>query len=344
MKNDARRLAPEAQEALRRRAVAAVLARDMTQAAASNAFGVARKTVWLWLEAHRQGGDAALAARKRGPKGGHGKLKGWQAAAVCNLIRDRHPDQLKLPFFLWTSDAVRELIRRESGVRLSSRSVRRHLARWGFTPQKPKRLAYERDPEAARRWLEEDYPAIRQRAHREKARIYWGDAMGLRSDHPAGRSYAPKGRTPTTSGTGQRFGASMLSAITNRGHLAFMVFRAAFTAVLFLRFARRLVKEARRKVLLIVDGHPVHRSRAVRAWLGKNGERIEMFLLPGYRPDLNPDEMLNQDVKTNAVGKRRPRSCSQMMRTVRGYLDCRRRNPELVRRYFHEPSVRYAAS
>jgi transposase len=343
MKNDARRLAPEAQEALRRRAVAAVLAREMTQAAASNAFGVARKTVWLWLEAHRQGGDAALAARKRGPKGGHGKLKGWQAATVCNLIRDRHPDQLKLPFFLWTSDAVRELIRREFGVRLSSRSVRRYLARWGFTPQKPKRVAYERDPEAVRRWLEEDYPAIRQRAHREKARIYWGDAMGFRSDHQAGRSYAPKGRTPTTSGTGQRFGASMLSAITNRGQLAFMVFKATFTAVLFLRFVRRLVKEARRKVFLIVDGHPVHRSRAVRAWLGKNAERIEMFLLPGYSPDLNPDEMLNQDVKTNAVGKRRPRSRSQMMRTVRGYLDCRRRNPELVRRYFHELSVRYAA-
>ncbi len=343
MKNDARRLAPEAQEALRRRAVAVVLAREMTQAAASTAFGVARKTVWLWLEAHRQGGDAALAARKRGPKGGHGKLKGWQAATVCNLIRDRHPDQLKLPFFLWTSDAVRELIRREFGVRLSSRSVRRHLARWGFTPQKPKRLAYERNPEAVRQWLEEEYPAIRQRAHREKARIYWGDAMGFRSDHQAGRSYAPKGRTPTTSGTGQRFGASMLSAITNRGHLAFMVFKVAFTAVVFLRFLGRLAKEARRKVFLIVDGHPVHRSRAVRAWLAKNAERIEMFLLPGYSPDLNPDEMLNQDVKTNAVGKRRPRSRSQMMRTVRGYLDCRRRNPELVRRYFHEESVRYAA-
>jgi hypothetical protein len=238
---------------------------------------------------------------------------------------------------------VRELIRREFGVRLSSRSVRRHLARWGFTPQKPKRLAYERDPEAVRQWLEEEYPAIRQRAHREKARIYWGDAMGFRSDHQAGRSYAPKGRTPTTSGTGQRFGASMLSVITNRGHLAFMVFKVAFTAVVFLRFLGRLAKEARRKVFLIVDGHPVHRSRAVRAWLAKNAERIEMFLLPGYSPDLNPDEMLNQDVKTNAVGKRRPRSRSQMMRTVRGYLDCRRRNPELVRRYFHEPSVRYAA-
>jgi transposase len=343
MSNDARSLAPAAQAALRRRAVEAVSA-GMRQTQAAVVFGVTRQAVGKWMRAYREGGTAALAAKKRGRKGGHGKLQGWQAATVCNLIRDRHPDQLKLPFFLWTSEAVRDLVRRDFGVRLSARSVRRYLARWGFTPQKPKRVAYERDPEAVRRWLEEEYPAIRARAKREKAQVYWGDAMGVRSDHQAGRSYAPKGQTPTTSGTGQRFSASVLSAITNRGHLAFMVFKVTFTTVVFLRFLRRLTKEARRKVFLIVDGHPVHRSRAVRAWLGKNAGRIEMFFLPGYSPDLNPDEMLNQDVKTNAVGKRRPRSRVQMMRTVRGYLDCRRRNPDLVKRYFRERSVRYAAS
>jgi transposase len=344
MRNDARRLSPEAQEALRRRAAAAVRTGEMTQTAAARVFGVARKTVWLWTKAHRQGGDAALAAKKRGPKGGGGKLQGWQAATVCNLIRDRHPEQLKLPFYLWTSDAVRQLIRREFGVKLSARSVRRYLARWGFTPQKPTRVAYERNPEAVRRWLEEEYPAIRARAKRERGRIYWGDGMGVRSDHQAGRSYAPKGRTPTTSGTGQRFGANVFSALTNRGHLLFTVFKTRFTAAVFLRFLRRLIKEARRKVFLIVDRHPVHRSRKVRAWLAQHADRIEMFFLPGYSPDLNPDEMLNQDVKTNAVGKRRPRTRSQMLRTVRGYLDRRRRNPDLVLRYFHEESVRYAAA
>jgi len=343
MSNDARSLAPVAQAALRRCAVNAVAA-GRSQIEAAAVFAVTRQAVGKWMKAYRQGGEAALAARKRGPKGGHGKLRGWQAATVCNLIRDRHPEQLKLPFYLWTSDAVRQLIRREFGVALSGRSVRRYLKRWGFTPQKPKRVAYERDPEAVRRWLEEEYPAIRARAKREKARIYWGDAMGVRSDHQAGRSYAPKGRTPTTSGTGQRFGANVLSAITNRGHLLFMVFVARFTATVFLRFLRRLVKESRRKVFLIVDGHPVHRSGKVRAWVAKHPDRLEMFFLPGYSPDLNPDEMLNQDVKTNAVGKRRPRSRSQMLRTVRGYLDCRRRNPELVKRYFREESVRYAAA
>ena len=343
MDDDARSLPPAAQAALRRRAVKAVTA-GMSQTEAAAVFGVTRQAIGKWIKAYRAGGEPALAAKKRGPKGGGGKLKGWQAATVCNLVRDRHPEQLKLPFYLWTSDAVRQLIRREFGVKLSARSVRRYLARWGFTPQKPKRVAYERNPEAVRQWLEEEYPAIRARAKREKARIYWGDGMGVRSDHQAGRSYAPKGHTPTTPGTGQRFGANVFSALTNRGHLAFMVFKGCFTAAVFLRFLRRLVKEAHRKVFLIVDRHPVHRSRKVREWLARHADGIEMFFLPGYSPHLNPDEMLNQDVKTNAVGKRRPRTRPQMMRTVRGYLERRRRNPELVQRYFHEESVRYAAA
>lgn len=343
MMRDARSLAPEAQAVLRRRAAKAV-SRGMKQTEAAATFGVTRQAVGKWMKVYRKGGDAALVVKKRGPKGARTKVKGWQAAMVCNLIRDRHPEQLKLPFFLWTSDAVRQLIRRRFGVALSSRSVRRYLKRWGFTPQKPKRVAYERDPEAVRRWLEEDYPAIRHCARREKARIYWGDEMGVRSDHQAGRSYAPKGQTPTTAGTGQRFGANVLSAITNRGRLAFMVFKSRFSAPVFLRFLKRLVKESPRKVFLIVDGHPVHRSRKVREWLWNNADDLEMFFLPGYSPELNPDEMLNQDVKSNAVGKRRPHSRSQMVHTVRGYLTRRRRNPDLVKRYFHEESVRYAAA
>ena len=168
--------------------------------------------------------------------------------------------------------------------------------------------------------------------------------MGLRSDHQAGRSYAPRGRTPTTCGTGKRFGANVLSAITNRGHLLFMVFKARFTTLVFLRFLRRLVRHSGRKVFLIVDRHPVHRSRAVSQWVAAHADRIQIYFLPGYSPELDPDEMLNQDVKTNAVGKRRARSQGQMMRTMRGYLNKRRRDPELVKRYFHEESVRYAAA
>jgi transposase len=205
------------------------------------------------------------------------------------------------------------------------------------------RRAYEQDDTAVRRWLQEEYPAIRAAAKKEKALIYWGDEMGLRSDHHAGRSYAPRGQTPAIPGTGQRFGCNVLSALTNRGHLDFMVFQKGFTAAVFLRFLRRLITQVDRKLFFIVDRHPVHRSRNVRAGLEHNAKHIRLFFLPGYSPELNPDEMVNQDVKTNAVGKKRAHNRPQLISNVRRYLQKRRACPELVIHYFHEESVRYAA-
>lgn len=342
MKTDTRKLPPRTQEEIRRKAVAAVNG-GMTQTKAAEVFGVAQKTVWSWLSSFRAGGADALKARKRGPKSECSALKGWQAATICKLIRDRHPEQLKLPFVLWTADAVRQLIYRQFKVRVSERTVRRYLARWGFTPQKPVRRAYERNDEAVKRWLEEEYPAIREAAKKEKALIYWGDEMGVRSDHQAGRSYAPKGKTPAIPGTGQRFSCNVVSALTNRGHLSFMVFKRGFTAPVFIRFLRRLVKQSRRKVFIIVDNHPVHRSRKVKEWLKEYEAKVRLFYLPGYSPDLNPDEMVNQDIKANAVGRKRARNRMQLMGHVRRYLERRRARPDMVRRYFHEPSVRYAA-
>jgi transposase len=327
---------------LRIKAVKAVQG-GMKQVIVAKVFGVTRQAVGKWMKAYREGGMDALAAKPQGrPKTG-GRLRGYQAATIVNLITDRHPEQLKLPFVLWTRQAVRTLIRRKFRIRVSLSTVGRYLARWGFTPQKPLRRAYERDPKAVERWLQEEYPVIRAQAKREQALIYWADAMGMRSDHQAGRSYAPKGKTPAIPGTGQRFGCNLVSAITNRGHLSFMVFKRGFTAGVFLRFLRRLVKQADRKVFLIADRHPVHRSGKVKTWLAKHPSQIRLFLLPGYSPELNPDEMVNQDVKTNAVGRKRPRTQPQLMQTVRRYLERRRANPELVKRYFHEPSVRYAA-
>ena len=343
MKEDARSLPTKTQEALRIKAVNGVV-NGMKQVAAAKTFGVTRQAVGKWMKAYREGGMGALAAKPQGrPKTG-GVLQGWQAAAIVNLITDHHPEQLKLPFVLWTREAVRTLIRRKFRIGLSLTTVGRYLARWGFTPQKPVRRAYEQNDVAVERWLKEEYPAIRTAAKRERALIYWGDEMGVRSDHQAGRSYAPRGKTPAIPGTGQRFGCNVLSALTNRGHLAFMVFRKGFNTSVFVRFLRRLVKQAKRKVFIIVDRHPVHRSKKVRQWLEKNAARIRLFFLPGYSPQLNPDEMVNQDVKTNAVGRRRAHNCPQLMGHVRRYLERRRANPDLVRRYFHESSVRYAAS
>lgn len=341
MESDARSLSPDAQEALRRRAVAAVEG-GMRQVEAARVFGVTRQAVGKWIKAQRSGGAAALAAKPQGRPEGGGRLSKVQSRAIARLIVDRNPDQLKLPFVLWTRQAVQTLIARRYRVRISLATVGRYPRHWGMTPQKPVRRAYERNEEAVARWLTQEYPAIVKRAKARKARIYWGDEMGLRSDHQAGRSYAPKGKTPVVPGTGQRFRCNLISAITNRGHLSFMVFKSGFTTKVFLRFLRRLVRQSKQVVYLIVDGHPVHHSRAAKAWLEKNRARIRLFYLPGYSPDLNPDEMLNQDVKTNAVGKKRPRDQKKLMANVRRYVSRRRSQPELVQRYFHEASVRYA--
>jgi transposase len=269
-------------------------------------------------------------------------LAPWQAATTVRLITDHCPDQLKLPFALWTREAVRDLIARRFGIRLSIWTVGRYLQRWGFTPQKPLRRAYERKPEAVRRWLQKQYPAIRAYARRERATIYWGDEMGIRSDHQAGTSYGRRGKTPVIPGTGKRFRCNMISVITNRGKLAFMVFDETFTQQVFLAFLRRLIRLTRRKVFLIIDSHPVHLGARVEMWAMRHRKKIRLFFLPGYSPDLNPDEFLNNDVKTNAVGRKRPRHKIELKTHVRKFLWSAQRRPKKVRNYFRAPSVRYA--
>lgn len=338
---DTRHLPPQAQADLRLRVIQAVRA-GMSQAAAARAFGVSRQSINGWDRCRRAGGLRALRMRPRGrPRVLY--LKPYQAATVVRLITDRCPDQLKLPFVLWTREAVRDLIARKCGVRLSVWTVGRYLARWGFTPQKPQRRAYEQDPAAVRRWLRRVYPAIRALARRERAEIHWGDETGMRSDHQAGRSYGRRGRTPVIPGTGKRFRCNMLSTITNRGKLAFMVFRGRFTARVFIGFLHRLVRQRHRKVFVIVDRHPVHIAQAVARWVRRRPRWIRLYFLPGYSPQLNPDEFLNQDVKTNAVGRQRPRTQRELVGNVRRFLWSAQHRPQKVRGYFHAPPVRYTA-
>lgn len=340
---DARMLSVEAKESLRVRVAKAVVDEGVTPSDAARAFHVSRTSVWNWAKAYRRGKERALAAKPMGrPK--RSRLAGHQAATVVRLILDRCPDQLKLPFALWTREAVRGLIARRCGLEISVWTAGRYLKAWNLTPQKPLRRAYERDPRKVRAWLEEEYPAIRGRAKRENAEIHWGDEMGLRSDHQSGTSYGRRGKTPTVPGTGKRFGCNMISTVTNLGVLRFMIFKSRFTTPVFLRFLRRLAGDAwGRKRFLIVDSHPVHKAAAVRRWVEEHIDRIELFFLPGYSPDLNPDEYLNHDVKSNALGRRRPKDLKQMVHRVRTYLQSTQRRPDIVQHYFHAQPVRYAA-
>jgi transposase len=313
----------------------------MTQSEAARVFGVSRRSVNGWMKSYWAGGAAALKGRKRGrPRGS--RLLPHQAALTVRTIQDRCPNQVKMPYALWTRQAVREFIERKFGIRVSVWTAGRYLKRWGFTPQKPLRRACERNPEAVESWLKEEYPAIREQAKQAGAEIHWGDEMGIRSDHQAGRSWGGRGRTPVVPGTGQRFGCDMPSTITNRGRLAFMVFEGRFNAKVCLDFFRRLIRRSPRPVYLILDRHPVHRSAEARRWLERHPERMRMFFLPSYSPDLNPDELLNQDVKTNALGRKRARTPAEPSCDVRGFLWSAQKNPAKARRYVHAPSVRYA--
>jgi len=341
-KVDARSLSSKAQERLRQLAVQAVLA-GKKQVEAAKLFGVTRRAISNWLKAYQEGGMPALKAKVKGrPKGG--SLEPWQAAQIAKTVIDHHPDQLKLPFYLWTREAVANLIKRRFGIQVSLSSAGRYLKRWGFTPQKPVRRAVEQSPQEVRHWLEKEYPAIRQQAKSEKAQIFWGDEMGLRSDHAVGRSYGLRGHTPVIVTTGKRFGCNMISAITNQGRLNFMVFKGRFIAKVFLEFLYRLVRQSQRKVFLIVDRHPVHRSKKVKQWLEERPEKIRLFFLPGYSPELNPDELLNQDVKSNTIRKNRPGQQDELVKNVRSYLRKRQMQAHIVAKYFHGKHVRYATA
>ena len=341
---DARSLSPSAQQEIRLRAVKAVL-EGRKQVEVAQLFGVTRQALSNWVKTYKELGEKGLKAKPQGrPKGT--SLKGWQASKVVRKIVGNHPDQLKLPGFLWTRKSVGNLIENMFGLRLSKWTVGRYLRRWGLSPQKPLKRAYEKDPEAVRRWLKEEYPAIRRQAKKERARIYWGDETGIRSDHQAGKTWGIKGETPVIEDTGKRFSCNMISAITNRGHLCFMIFTGRFNSERFTEFLKRLAEQNKRThIHLIVDQHPVHKSKQVQRFLAsRKGRKITMHYLPGYSPELNPDEMLNQDVKTNAVGRKSVNKLQELMSNVRRFLLSRQKTPSIVKRYFHEKHVQYAAS
>jgi transposase len=339
---DARSLSPKAQERIRQLAVKAVL-EGAKQVAVAKLYGVTRRAVAKWLKSYRDGGVQALTAKSKGRPNG-GSLLPWQAAQIAKTVVDHHPEQLKLPFYLWTREAVAKLIHRKFGIRVSLSTAGRYLKRWGFTPQKPVRRALEQNPQEVRNWLDTEYPAIRQQAKSEKAQIFWGDEMGLRSDHAVGRSYGLRGHTPVIVATGKRFGCNMISAITNQGRLNFMVFKGRFNATVFLEFLNRLIRQSKRKVFLIVDRHSVHRSKKAKKWLEEQSDRIRLFFLPSYSPELNPDELLNQDVKSNTIRKNRPSQQNELVKNLRSYLRKRQLQPHIVENYFQGKHVRYAAA
>lgn len=338
---DARNLHSVTLETLRKQAVSAFLDGN-TPTQISQLLGISRQSVHTWIKKYKNGGEGSLRAKKRGkPK--RKSLTPWQCAQVVKTIINYCPNELEMAFFLWTREAVSLLILKKHKIKLSKWTIGRYLASWGFTVQKPIHRAYEQNQHTVYQWLKNDYPTIQKMTKEESAIIYWGDEMGIRSTHASGKTYGIKGNTPVIPKTGKRFGCNMISAINNRGKLNFMIFNNKFSSDVFIGFLRRISYQANKKVFLIVDQHPVHKSKAVQEWVQKHQANIRLFFLPGYCPELNPDEFLNQDVKTNAVRKQRPRNIQEMINNLRSYLRSRQKQPNCVKRYFQARSVRYAA-
>lgn len=303
------------------------------------ALGLDRSTVFGWQATYRAGGWEALRARE--VPGRPAKLDGDQRSRLQEMITDTEPRQWGFAPALWTRELVRQLIWQEFAVQLSVASVGRVLHQLGLTPQRPLHRALQRDPEAVQRWKDEDYPALRDEARQVGATVYFADEAGLRSDYHAGTTWAPSGQTPVVETTGKRFAVNMISAVTPAGALRFSVFTGSLTPGVFIDFCQRLAHDSPGPAFVIVDGHPTHRSHVVADYVASTRGQVRLTVLPGYAPDLNPDEWVWKNVKTDHAGRASITSNHQLEAIARSALHRLQKLPHLVRSFFADPQLAY---
>ena len=340
-KDDARKLDHATLEALRIRAVRSVQDGDSPEDVART-LRVTPRAMYRWLALYRRGGWNALKAK---PLAGRPpKLDGGMLRWLYRTVTQKNPLQLKFQFALWTREMVAELIERKSGVRLARNSVGRLLAQLGITPQKPLYRAIERDETLVQKWLKTAYPKIRRMAKAQAADIYFGDAAHIRSDHHAGRSWGKRGETPVVATTGARHAMSLLSAITSKGRMRFMIKAAGgVNAEVFIEFLKRLLVGATRPIFLIVDRGPAHRAKKTQAFVESLGGRLRLFFLPPYSPDRNPDELVWKHLKADTVGRMLVTGKADFKSKVVSAMRRLQRNPTKICSFFQKPSLRYAA-
>jgi transposase len=306
--------------------------------------GVHRLTVGIWIRDWEEGGLIALKANSSGrPKGTGRKLSPDEEAETRRALVDKCPDQLKLPFALWTRNAVREFIRQRFNVKMSLQAVGDYLKLWGFTPQKAIRRAYERNEKKVREWKTEEYPLLVKKAKLEKAEIHWGDETGIRSDDVNARGYAPTGKTPIQRVKGTPEKVNMISSVSNQGQLRFMFYKETMNAALLIKFMKRLTHSVGRKVILILDNLRVHHSKVLKVWLEANKNLIEIYYLPSYSPDLNPDEFMNSDLKSHLNKQPDARAKGKLEKSAFAHMKSVQKRPQHIKNLFQAESVRYAS-
>jgi transposase len=337
---DGRKLSRSAMEGIRIRAVQQVQAGESPEAVIK-ALGFNPRRIYQWLALYRAGGWDALKSKKA--PGRARKLSGPQLQWIYRTVTTKNPLQLKFEFALWTRPMIAVLIRKKFGVKLSLASIGRLLSQLGLTCQKPLVRAFQQNPKLVEQWLAVEYPKIKRQAKRENAEIFFGDESGVRSDFHSGTTWAKVGETPVIRATGQRFHLNMISAISPRGKLRFMTTKSGVNASVFITFLKRLMQGSSHPVFLIVDGHPSHRAKKVQEFIKELGGRLRLFFLPPYSPELNPDELVWNDVKNNGVGRRMICSPVDLKRAVESRLRLLQKNPDRVRSLFQEKHVRYAS-
>jgi transposase len=335
----------DAQYAKRQLGIELLLSKKYRQAEIAAILKVAHGTVRGWSSKLKAKDKTVKQQSARGRKQGTGRsLTKAQEAKIIGIIRDKTPKQIKMEFYLWSVGAVMSLIEKLFQIELSESGVRKYLNAWGFTIQRPATRYSSRDDVLVQKWLQEVYPKIAARAKKEKAEIHWLDEAGINNQAIYQRGFAPSGKTPVAVKPSKKEKTSMISTVTNQGTMRFRVYEGGLKVPLFIEFLEQLVKEAAQKPFVIMDNLPVHKGKAVQAWLAENTDKIEVFYLPPYAPDLNPDEYLNNDLKQNVHRySGLPQSKKALKSNVISYLRHIQKSPAKVRSYFQANETKYAA-
>lgn len=342
-KTDARKHSPKTQFEIRKQVIR-LRKQGVSNKMVAEGLGITERTASSIWQKYLKNGESSIKLGRRGrQKGEQRKLTAEQESGIKKAIIDKTPDQLKLPYALWTREAIQRLIKQQYELNIPLRTISDYLKRWGFSFQKPAKQAYEQKPLAIQKWLDEEYPAIKEQAKQKKAEIYWGDETGIQNDAYQARGFAPKGKTPVVRLNVNKSRVNMISAISNQGQVRFMLYEDTMKAERLIQFMSRLIKDANRKVYLILDNLRTHHSKDVKQWLEKNKDTIEVFYLPSYSPELNPDEYLNGNLKRQVHSGLPARTLRDLKKKTRSFMKTLQRRPHHVQNYFKHVRVAYAA-
>ena len=343
-KVDARTLSQEVLQERRNMAIK-LRKKGMKNKEVAEIIGISATTVSLYWGKYKSEGSKGVELKRRGRSEGEKKrLSDEQEAKIIRMLIDYNPKQLEFSFALWTRESVKALIDRECEINMPISSVGRYLKKWEFTAKKPIKRAYERSDAKTKAWMEEEYPKIKERSKDEDADIWWADETSCVSLPTHLKGYAPKGEKPLLVHTAKKFRINMISAITNTGKTMFSLYDEAVNTDRFIDFLQKAIDSSQKKIFMILDNLRVHHAKVVQQWIGEHKKQIELFFLPAYSPDLNPDEYLNQDYKKNANKNNVPTTKSQLEKNTKAYMESLQINPEKVVNFFKHPSIAYAAA